>query len=204
MSVNIAEKMLMICLFSICSCCHLRTQPHCLLVASPPGTFNGLELLKASASHCGAGRLHNWRSSNPGNDISIAFVSVAHSFGSSTTTNPIGAGTWTAASPLSLGVTDLLGEAHDLQPVALPDGSVGASVHQLVHLLHRLDCGDLGRTNQKKRFADGGQNTILKYFSRSKGKIVQAVLIGGFDNTKNSRCLLSLPSLTVISLLPAV
>lgn len=47
------------------------------------------------------------------------------------------------ALPLLRGGAHLLGEAHDLQPVALPDRSVGAGVHQLVHLLHRLDGGDL-------------------------------------------------------------
>lgn len=49
-----------------------------------------------------------------------------------------------SALPLLRGRAHLLGEAHDLQPVALPDRSVGAGVHQLVHLLHRLDGGDLG------------------------------------------------------------
>lgn len=49
-----------------------------------------------------------------------------------------------SAHPLLRGRAHLLGEAHDLQPVALPDRSVGAGVHQLVHLLHRLDGGDLG------------------------------------------------------------
>lgn len=43
-----------------------------------------------------------------------------------------------------LSFTHLLREAHNLQSVALPDRSVGASVHQLVHLFHGLDCGDLG------------------------------------------------------------
>lgn len=45
-----------------------------------------------------------------------------------------------------LAPTNLLGEAHNLQPVALPDWSVGANVHQLVNLLHRLDCGNLDNT----------------------------------------------------------
>lgn len=47
-----------------------------------------------------------------------------------------------------LGLTDLLGETHNLQPVALPDRSVGANVHQLVNLLHRFDCGDLDNTGK--------------------------------------------------------
>lgn len=45
---------------------------------------------------------------------------------------------------ISSDFTHLLGEAHDLQPVALPDWSVGAGVHQLIHLFHSLNCGDLG------------------------------------------------------------
>lgn len=38
----------------------------------------------------------------------------------------------------------LLGEAHNLQSVTLPNWSIGASVHQLIHRLHRFDGGDLG------------------------------------------------------------
>lgn len=49
----------------------------------------------------------------------------------------------------TLNITHLLGEAHNLQPVALPDWSVCASVDQLIHLFHRLDCGDLGRKRCK-------------------------------------------------------
>lgn len=45
--------------------------------------------------------------------------------------------------------THLLGEAHDLQSVALPSRRVGANIHQLIHLLHSFDCGDLGPKSQK-------------------------------------------------------
>lgn len=56
---------------------------------------------------------------------------------------------WSTATLILLsaaaeGRAHLLREAHDLQPVALPDRSVGAGVRQLIHLLHRLDGGDLG------------------------------------------------------------
>lgn len=44
-------------------------------------------------------------------------------------------------SPLSL--THLLRQTHNLQSVALPDGSVSASVYQLIYLFHRLYCCDL-------------------------------------------------------------
>ena len=58
----------------------------------------------------------------------------------------------TQESSLQMGLLDhffyslahLLGKAHDLQLIAPPDRRVRARVHQLIHLLHRLDGGHLG------------------------------------------------------------
>lgn len=63
--------------------------------------------------------------------------------------------------------THLLGDANNLHSVALPDRGVGANVHQLIHLLHRLNCRDLGwkrDASPSARFQEMNFDFILHFW----------------------------------------